>query len=283
MLFWGIEQSLCYASPNVRTKPKLDVQMGLIMSSQSLFTYSSTVKSFALLCLVGMLSLTGCSPSEAEIRRQNAEASVTEAKAAQILAETRDKQTTESTINSKIVVNEAITRTKIIVNSALGFGFAIIVLGLAVSAAICLYNFTVGFSERTRNQLISVHPNERGIYPLQMKQGRDPSGNPFMIVHDPNRQVGATTIYHLEAGQSPKQVNPPASEQASVEITANAQRQAVLANMALHQPRTITPQDIILANPAPPQVTPALPEARQSTLDASHIERLLAEVMEDEE
>lgn len=98
-----------------------------------------------------------------------------------------------------------------LVNVGVGVGAAI----LAIGGALAVVAFV-------RRRAVSVYPNAAGQYPLVVERDWR-TGN--MLVHDPNRALGASTLY-TGAGQKPMLVSAPMGADVGVQAQITTQAQA---------------------------------------------------------
>ena len=141
---------------------------------------------------------------------------------------------------------------------ALGVVIILSLAGLSAVIIVALYN----------RWAATVPPTATGLYPLlRARLGlRGP-----VVIHDPNRQPIATTIYGKDGPTFPQL---PGQAQA----TAQAQLvQATAARYREHQTIVNEYYQLHGQQPEPKRLSAPLPEPEISTLEPSHVERLLLE------
>lgn len=140
---------------------------------------------------------------------------------------------------------------------ALGTVIILSLAGLSTVVIIALYN----------RWAATVPPTATGLYPLlRARLGlRGP-----VVIHDPNRQPMATTIYGK---------NGPTFPQLPGQAQATAQAQLVQATAARYREhQTIVNEYYVQPQTGEPKhLSAPLPEPEISTLEPSHVERLLLE------
>jgi hypothetical protein len=230
------------------------------------------MKRLILVTTLCILFLVACAPNEAQLREQHAEAAQAEAAAAKSWLEVEiDKAAMPAIIAERI--QQARTREA---------AFTIAVLSLTAAISILAISGSIGTGRYVLNRLSSVYADQRGIFPLQIKQGKTVTGEAFVIVHDANRQLGPTTIYQI-GNSSPQQTEKlPEDPRALLEVTTNAQRAATVAAVAPHvagrMNADVLPGVRIVGAPVN-----TLPDVTKSSLETSHVKRLLADVLDEDE
>lgn len=222
--------------------------------------------------LLSVIFLAGCTPSAEELRKQRAEASKVEAEAAQAWL---DVKINEAAMQAVIAERIQQARTREI-------AFTITLLSLAFAFGIVAITGSIGTGRYVFNRLSSVYADSRGIFPLQIKQGIGPAREPYVIVHDANRQLGATTIYQIGQGGPRQTEHRPEDARPFLEVTTNAQRAATVAAIAPHVGNRVSP-DVLPGARSVGAPVASLPDVTRSNLEPSHVRRLLADVLDDDE
>ena len=164
-------------------------------------------------------------------------------------------------------------------NMLLYTGVGVSVLVLAVGSAFAAVAWL-------NKRATSVYPNDAGQYPVIVKR----SWSGVTIVHDPNRALGPTTIYTAPSlagmlsgrkGQLPAAQFPmPGSESSMLQLATQAQAVGLVAaatrnSLGVGDPRQAG--QLAQALIERPALSAPLPPVRLSSLEPSHVERLLLE------
>jgi hypothetical protein len=211
-------------------------------------------------------------PTAAELREQHARASQAEAEADKAWTDANTSRASASATIARKMVEEEIRMGAV----------TVLVIGLVGCILLLGFFTSTGVGNWIRIRLSSVYPNAQGIFPVLIRQVES-RGQRFIIAHDPNRQLGPTTIYHIQPGEPPRSTHElPADSRPLLEVTTNAQRAATIAAIAPH----VKGSQIAEVLPAPKMIGQPiddLPEVKPASIEPSHVQRLLAEVGGDDE
>jgi hypothetical protein len=192
----------------------------------------------------------------------------------QILAAQADKAWMEAEAMRQAV--PAATLRNMLVYAGTGIGVVVLAIGSAFAVVAWL-----------NKRATAVYPNGAGQYPVIVKR----SWNGVTIVHDPNRALGPTTIYTTpslvdvvlrKGNQSPAAQFPASgSEGSMLQLATQAQAIGLVAaasrNATRGGERAEQLAQTLLNRPAMPAGPIGLPPVRASSLEPSHVERLLIE------
>jgi hypothetical protein len=164
----------------------------------------------------------------------------------------------------------ATTLRNTLVATGIGTGTLVLVIGSALALVAWL-----------NKRAACIYPNDAGIYPVIVRR----TWNGTTIVHDPNRALGPTTIYttptifnQLTAGQVATAQFPQAGgENAMLQLSTQAQAVSLLAATTRNQNEAHQARQLAQNLFGRPAICAPLPPVKPSSLELSHVERLLLE------
>lgn len=240
-----------------------------------------------VLLIGGVLGLAACNVRSGEFQMHDP---VREAEATRVALAARDEaaqralerqilaaQAEKAQVDAQASRNAlaAITLRNVLINIGLGLSVLVLVVGSAFAAVAWL-----------NKHATSIYPNSAGLYPVIVKR----AWNGLTFVHDPNRALGSTTIYNVPglSGLLPGQgVQAPdaqfplgGGESSLLQLATQAQAVGLMAAATRHKTDDAGARQVgqlaeaLINRPA---ISAPMPPVRPSSLEPSHVARLLVE------